>query len=66
MELKDCTREELLYIIKRVSWLDDFHLSLILQEVEFEREKKKFAVVVDDKKKTSGSKIKINKGIKRK
>lgn len=41
MTVKDCTKEELLYIIDRLSWLSDFHLKTILHEIEYNREMKK-------------------------
>lgn len=43
MKLKDCTKEELLYIIKRLTWLDNSCLQRILNEVEYEQVKKKLA-----------------------
>jgi hypothetical protein len=41
VKVKDCTKEELLYIIERLSWLSDYHLNLILNEIEYNREKKR-------------------------
>ena len=41
MTVNDCTKEELIYIIGRLSELSDFHLKLILNEIKFNREMKK-------------------------
>lgn len=41
MTLKDCTKEELIFIINRLSWLNESHLQTILHDVEYERVKKK-------------------------
>jgi hypothetical protein len=43
MTLKDCTKEELIWIIKRLARLDDYHLERALVDLEFERVKKKLA-----------------------
>jgi hypothetical protein len=42
-KLKDCTKDELLYIIKRLTHTDDYHLHRILSDMEYERVKKKLA-----------------------
>lgn len=43
MTVKDCTKEELIYIIKRLTHLDDWYLKRLLNEVEYNRVKKKLA-----------------------
>ena len=44
MTLKDCTKEELIYIIKHLTHFDisNFHLNQALNDVRYERERKKF------------------------
>lgn len=41
MELKDCTKEELITIIKRLSFSDTGWLKSILSDIEYERMRKK-------------------------
>ena len=41
MELKDCTKEELISIIKRLSFSDTGWLKSILSDIEYERMRKK-------------------------
>ena len=41
--LKDCTKEELMFIIKRLSFFDKARLERLLNDVEYERVKKKLA-----------------------
>ena len=43
MTVKECTKDELIFVIKRLTWLDEFHLNSILNEVEYNRVKKKLA-----------------------
>ena len=43
MTLKECTREELLFVIKRISWFDKSAVERALADVEYERIKKKLA-----------------------
>ena len=43
MTLKDCTKEELIFIIQRMSLFDKYYLETALNDLEFERVKKKLA-----------------------
>ena len=43
MTLKDCTKEELIWIIKRLTILDKYYLDRTLSDLEYERIKKKLA-----------------------
>lgn len=43
MTVKDCTKDELIYIIDRLTLLDKYRLNTILHEVEYNRIKKKLA-----------------------
>ena len=41
MTLKECTKDELISIIKRLTHFDDYQLKRILSDMEYERVKKK-------------------------
>ena len=43
MTLKECTKEELLIVIKRLTILDRSHLDRVLIDLEYERVKRKIA-----------------------
>ena len=43
MTLNECTKEQLLYIIKRLTWYNDFELQRILCDLEYKRVEKKLA-----------------------
>lgn len=43
MTLKNCTKEELIFIVERLSFFDKAHLERLLYDVEYERVKKKLA-----------------------
>jgi uncharacterized protein YPO0396 len=43
MTLKECTREELIFVIKRISFFDKSAVERALADVEYERIKKKLA-----------------------
>lgn len=37
MKLEECTKAELIFIIKRMSYFDDFHLNTALNDLEYKR-----------------------------
>lgn len=41
MKLEECTKEELIFIIKRMSYFDDFHLNSALNDLEYKRVQRK-------------------------
>ena len=43
MKLNECTKEELIWVIKQLSWLDKSHLKMVLGDLKYERVKKKLA-----------------------
>jgi hypothetical protein len=43
MTLNECTREELIFVIKRLSWMNKSEVERALCDVEYERVKKKLA-----------------------
>lgn len=43
MTVKECTKDELIFIIERLTWFDTHHLHMILHDLEYERIKKKLA-----------------------
>lgn len=43
MTVKDCTKEELIYIVERLTHFDKWYLTRLLNEVEYNRVKKKLA-----------------------
>lgn len=43
MTLKECTKDELIFIIERLTRFDKYHLKTVLHELEYKRVKVKFS-----------------------
>lgn len=44
MTVRECTKDELIFIIERLSFFNKYHIERLLNDVEYERIKKKLAV----------------------